>query len=74
MSSLTRREMLAYVSVVSVVAVNAVSICPAVAANQLEDVSVTTSSGHSVSGLMAVPATVPAPAVLLIHGGSGVTR
>lgn len=37
------------------------------AAENLETVSITTSGGTSVSAALALPATVPAPAVLLIH-------
>src|SRR5262245_25994804 len=36
-----------------------------------EPVSLTTPSGRTVSGVVAVPATVPVPSVLLIHGASG---
>jgi carboxymethylenebutenolidase len=32
---------------------------------------VRTPSGRTVSGIVAIPATVPAPAVLLIHGSGG---
>jgi len=39
----------------------------------LETVSVKTPSNRTVSGLMAVPAAVPAPAVLLIHGSAGLS-
>ena len=44
---------------------------PASAQTGLEAVSVKTPSGRTVSGVMAVPATVPAPAMLLIHGSGG---
>jgi hypothetical protein len=44
---------------------------PASAQTGLEAVSVKTPSGRTVSGVVAVPATVPAPAVLLIHGSGG---
>lgn len=37
----------------------------------LEAMSVKTPSGRTVSGVVAVPSTVPAPAVLLIHASSG---
>ena len=46
---------------------------PASAQTGLEAVSVKTPSGRTVSGVVAVPATVPAPAVLLIHGSGGLT-
>lgn len=46
---------------------------PASAQTGLEIVSVKTPSGRSVSGVVAVPLTDPAPAVLLIHGISGLT-
>ena len=46
---------------------------PASAQTGLEAVSVKTPSGRPVSGMMAVPATIPAPAVLLIHGSSGLS-
>jgi len=38
----------------------------------LEPVSTKTASGRTISGLIAVPAATPAPAVLLFHGVSGV--
>ncbi len=44
---------------------------PASAQTGLEAVSVKTPSGRTVSGVVAVPAAVPAPAVLLIHGSGG---
>ena len=44
---------------------------PAPAQTGLETVSVKTPSGRPVSGMVAVPATIPAPAVLLIHGSAG---
>ena len=44
---------------------------PASAQTGLEAVSVKTPSGRPVSGMVAVPATIPAPAVLLIHGSGG---
>jgi carboxymethylenebutenolidase len=37
----------------------------------LETVSVTTSGGRTVSGVVAAPAAMPAPALLLFHGSSG---
>jgi carboxymethylenebutenolidase len=46
---------------------------PASAQTGLEAVSVKTPSGRPVSGMVAVPATIPAPAVLLIHGSSGLS-
>jgi carboxymethylenebutenolidase len=46
---------------------------PASAQTGLETVSVKTPSGRTVSGVVAVPATVPAPALLLIHGSTGLT-
>lgn len=70
MRTLTRREMVAYVCAASVIAVNGVSTCPAMAI-QLEEVSIPAPSGRIVSAAMAVPATVPAPPALLIHGSSG---
>ena len=44
---------------------------PAYAQAGFETVSLTISGGRTVSGVVAVPATVPAPALLLIHGSSG---
>ena len=44
---------------------------PANAQTGLEAVSVKTPIGRPISGMVAVPATVPAPAVLLIHGSGG---
>lgn len=38
----------------------------------IETVSVKTPSGRTISGFLAVPTNVPAPAVLLFHGGLGV--
>jgi carboxymethylenebutenolidase len=46
---------------------------PASAESALENVSVKTASGRTVAGVVAVPAAVPAPAVLLIHGSVGVS-
>jgi carboxymethylenebutenolidase len=46
---------------------------PASAQTGPEIVSVKTPSGRTVSGLVAIPPTVPAPAMLLIHGGGGLT-
>jgi carboxymethylenebutenolidase len=46
---------------------------PSWAENALEPVSVTTSSGRTASGVLAAPATLPAPAVLLIHGSGGLS-
>jgi carboxymethylenebutenolidase len=74
MHTLTRREMLACASAAPIIAVNAVPICPAAAATQLEDVSITTPSGRTISAVMGVPATVPAPAVVLIHAYLGLTN
>ncbi len=45
----------------------------ALADTALEDVSVKTPSGRTVSAVLAVPATVPAPSVLLIHGSGGLS-
>ena len=47
---------------------------PASAQIGLEAVNVKTPSGRTVSGVVAVPATVPAPAVLLIHGSGGLVE
>ncbi|MDP6806088.1 MAG: dienelactone hydrolase family protein, partial [Rhodospirillales bacterium] len=38
-----------------------------IAAGELETVTITTAGGRSVEGTLAVPDSVPAPAVLLIH-------
>lgn len=43
------------------------------AESALEPVSVTTASGRTVSGVIAVPGEIPAPAVLLIHGSGGLS-
>ena len=44
---------------------------PASAQTGLEAVSVKTPAGRPVSGMVAVPATIPAPAIFLIHGIGG---
>lgn len=71
MRRLTRRDMIVGASAASIIAVDAIPICPAMGASQIEDVSIATPSGRRVSAAMAMPPTVPAPAVLLIHGSSG---
>jgi carboxymethylenebutenolidase len=44
---------------------------PAYAQAGFETVSLTTSGGRKVSGVVALPAKVPAPTLLLIHGSGG---
>jgi carboxymethylenebutenolidase len=73
MNKFTRREVLAYACAASIGSTNAVSGRLARAADRLEDVSIVTPSGRTVSAVMAVPASVPAPAVVLVHGGFGLT-
>ena len=52
---------------VPIAAVLADPLLASAVAGELETVTITTAAGRSVAGTLAVPDTVPAPAVLLIH-------
>jgi len=62
-----RRAFLRGVAALPLAAVLADPILAAAAAERLEDVTVTTASGQTAKAVLAVPATTPAPAVILIH-------
>lgn len=62
-----RRSFLQGLAALPIAAVLADSALAAAAAGRLEDVSVTTAGGQTVSAVMAVPQRTPAPAVILIH-------
>jgi carboxymethylenebutenolidase len=71
MSALTRRDLLAYASAAPITIFLADSSELAMAAGGLETVSVKTPSGRTVSAVLSVPAVVPAPAVVSVHGSLG---
>ncbi len=71
MTQIPRRMVLVGLATVPFIATVTGPNRPASAQTGLEIVSVKTPSGRTVSGVVAVPATVPAPAVLLIHGSGG---
>lgn len=62
-----RRAFLQGLAALPIAAVLADPALAAAAAGRLEDVSVTTASGHTAKAVLAVPAKTPAPAVILIH-------
>ena len=62
-----RRMFLQGLAALPLAAVLADPALAAAAASGLQDVSVTTPSGHTANGVLAVPAKTPAPAVILIH-------
>jgi len=67
MTVIPRRSVLTGLAGLPLAAVLADPRLAAAAAAGLEEVSLTTPSGKSVKAALAVPATVPAPAVVLIH-------
>jgi len=67
MTALPRRAIVAGFASLPLAAVLADPRLAALAAESLEDVSLTTPGGHEVKAALAVPETTPAPAVLLIH-------
>jgi len=67
MTVVPRRSVLTGLAGLPLAAVLADPRLAAAAAAGLEDVSLTTPSGRAVKASLAVPATVPAPAVVLIH-------
>ena len=71
MTKIPRRVVLAGLATVPFIAQLTRADRPAFAQTGLETVSVKTLSGRTVSGVVAVPATVVAPALLLIHGDRG---
>jgi carboxymethylenebutenolidase len=73
MTKIPRRMVLAGLAAVPLIAKLTGPNRPASAQTGLEAVSVKIPSGRTVSGMVAVPATVPAPAVLLIHGSGGLS-
>ena len=74
MTKIPRRVVLTGLAAVPFISQLTTTDRPASAQTGLETVSVKTPSGRTVSGLLAVPTKVPAAAVLLIHGGNGVTE
>lgn len=73
MTKIPRRMVLTGLASVPFLAPLTSSDRPASAQTGLETVSVKTPSGRTVFGVVALPATVPAPAVLLIHGSGGLS-
>jgi carboxymethylenebutenolidase len=67
MTVIPRRSVLTGLAGLPLAAVLADPRLAAAAAAGLEEVSLTTPSGRAVKAALAVPATVPAPAVVLIH-------
>ena len=64
---LARRKLMTGLAGLPLAAVLADPRLAALAAEGTEQVSITTKGGQNVSGAIALPATTPAPAVLLIH-------
>lgn len=73
MTKIPRRMVLTGLATAPFVAKLTGSNRPASAQTGVEIVSVKTPSGRTVSCMVAIPATVPAPAVLLIHGSGGLS-
>ena len=67
MQTLARRQVLSGLAATSFAAVLADPRLAKAAADGLETVSITTEDGRSVKAALAMPARLPAPAVLLIH-------
>ena len=67
MQSLARRQVLSGIAATSLAAVLADPRLAKAAADGLETVSLTTKDGRSVKAALAMPAALPAPAVLLVH-------
>ncbi len=67
MTALSRRAIVTGFASLPLAVVLADPRLAALAAETLETVGLTTQGGHAVSAALAVPATTPAPAVLLIH-------
>lgn len=67
MQTLARRQVLSGLAATSFAAVLADPRLAKAAADGLETVSITTKDGRSVKAALAMPARLPAPAVLLIH-------
>ncbi len=68
MNEISRRHVLKGAAAgVPLAAILADPMLAAAAAAGTETVSIKTTSGHSVSGALAMPATLPAPTMLLIH-------
>ncbi len=67
MNVIARRTVVSGIAGLPLAAVLADPRLAAMAAETLEDVSVTTAGGREVKAALALPATTPAPAVLLIH-------
>ena len=66
-----RRRVLAGLAGIPVAAHLPMAGRPARAQAELESVTLTISGGRTVAGVVAAPAVVPAPGLLLIHGSSG---
>lgn len=71
MTAFTRRAMLAHVSAAPIAAFLGNLPGPAMAAGNFETVTIPTPSGRTVSAVLSVPSTLPAPAVVSIHGSLG---
>ncbi len=69
--NLARRDVIVGLAGLSLATVLANPRLARAAAESLETVSLTTSGGQSVSAALAVPASTPAPAVMLVHEGGG---
>ncbi len=67
MQTLARRQVLSGIAATSFAAVLADPRLARAAASELKTVSITTEDGRSVKAALAMPAKLPAPAVLLIH-------
>src|SRR5262245_42780551 len=67
MTALARRTIVTSIAGLPLAAILADPRLAAMAADTLETVNVTTPGGRKVSAALAVPAKVPAPAVLLVH-------
>src|SRR5262245_4332286 len=74
MTRIPRRVVLTGLATVPFVAQLTRAGRPAFAQTGLETVNLTISGGRTVAGVVATPAVVPAPAVLLFHGSSGLTE